>query len=187
MIARTPKQSDTVITELMIPAYANFGGKIHGGILLNLMDKAAYACSTKHAGNYCVTVSVDGVDFIEPVEVGDLVCLMARVNYVGNTSLVVGIKVTSENVKERTMKHTNTCYFTMVAKGADGKPTQVPPLILEDFLDVKRFGEALFRKELKKYRLDQMEKNKKDISKSELISMLKDERCKINFSIDDTH
>lgn len=185
MDGRTPKQSDTIITELMIPSYANFGGKIHGGILLSLMDKVAYACSTKHAGNYCVTVSVDGVDFIEPVEVGDLVCLMARVNYVGNTSLVVGIKVTSENVKERTMRHTNTCYFTMVAKGENGKPTQVPPLILDNFLDAKRFGEAMFRKELKKFRIEQMEKNKNEISKKELVKLLGEERCQINFSLDD--
>lgn len=180
MTARTPKQSDTTITELMIPAYANFGGKIHGGILLGLMDKVAYACSTKHAGNYCVTVSVDGVDFIEPVEVGELVCMMARVNYVGNTSLVVGIKVTSENVKTHTMKHTNTCYFTMVAKGEDGKPVRVPKLILEDFMDVKRFGEAMFRKEIKNYRKEKMAQNRLNISKEELIDLMKDERCEIN-------
>lgn len=179
MRARTPQDSDTTITELMIPSYANFGGKIHGGILLGLMDKVAYACSTKHAGNYCVTVSVDGVDFIEPVEVGDLVCMMARVNYVGRTSLVVGIKVTAENVKDRTVKHTNTCYFTMVAKGSNGKPTKVPPLLLENFLDVKRFGEALFRKDLKKYRTEQMERNKTEISKEDLITLLKDERCEV--------
>lgn len=179
MTARTPKQSDTTITELMIPSYANFGGKIHGGILLSLMDKVAYACSTKHAGNYCVTVSVDGVDFIEPVEVGDLVCLMARVNYVGRTSIVVGIKVTTENVKTQSMKHTNTCYFTMVAKGDNGKPTPVPSLILEDDQDIIRFGEAMFRKDLRKYRNEKMARNKTDISKSELISLLKDERCEI--------
>ena len=184
MTARTPKQSDTTITELMIPAYANFGGKIHGGILLGLMDKVAYACSTKHAGNYCVTVSVDGVDFIEPVEVGDLVCMMARVNYVGNTSIVVGIKVTSENVKTNTMKHTNTCYFTMVAKGDNGKPTQVPRLVLEDFLDVKRFGEAMFRKELRQYRKEKMEENKSSFTKEQLIDLLQGERCDVEFKED---
>jgi len=182
MTARTPKQSDTTITELMIPSYANFGGKIHGGILLGLMDKVAYACSTKHAGNYCVTVSVDGVDFIEPVEVGELVCLMARVNYVGRTSLVIGIKVITENVKTHTMKHTNTCYFTMVAKGDDGKPAKVPKLILEDFMDVKRFGEAMFRKELKQYRKKKMAENKHDISREELIELMKDERCDIAYN-----
>src|ERR1700751_4207437 len=90
--------SETTITELMIPAYSNFGGKIHGGILLSLMDKVAYASAAKHANGYCVTVSVDNVDFLQPVEVGDLVSLHASVNYVGNTSLVVGINVVAENV-----------------------------------------------------------------------------------------
>ena len=127
---KKPAESDTIITELMIPSYANFGGKIHGGILLSLMDKVAYACSTKHAGNYCVTVAVDTVDFLQPVEVGDLVSLMARVNYVGKSSLVVGIKVTSENVKQKIVKHTNTSYFTMVAKGDDDKTAAVPGLTL---------------------------------------------------------
>src|SRR6201989_573477 len=100
--------SETIITELMIPAYSNFGGKIHGGVLLSLMDKVAYVCAAKHAGNYCVTASIDGVDFLQPVEVGDLVSLMASVNYVGNTSLVVGIRVVSENIKTNEFKHTNS-------------------------------------------------------------------------------
>src|SRR3954462_6627325 len=91
--------SRTTITELMIPSYANFGGKIHGGILLSLMDKVAYACASKHAGTYCVTVSVDKVEFLQPVEVGELVSLLASVNYVGRTSLIVGIRVESQNVK----------------------------------------------------------------------------------------
>src|SRR6187402_3192382 len=117
--------SKTTLTELMIPAYANFGGKIHGGILLSLMDKVAYACASKHAGAYCVTVSVDKVEFLQPVEVGELVSLHASVNHVGNSSMVVGIRVEAQNVKKGTVKHTNSCYFTMVAKGDDEKPTQV--------------------------------------------------------------
>src|SRR6476660_2356413 len=124
--------SQTTVSELMIPAFANFGGKIHGGILLSLMDKVAYACAAKHAGNYCVTVTVDGVNFLQPVEVGDLVSLMASVNYVGKTSLMVGIKVIAENVKTGNVKHTSTSYFTMVAKNEEDKPTQVPGLLLEN-------------------------------------------------------
>ena len=77
LAAKTVKSSQTTITELMIPSYANFGGKIHGGILLSLMDKVAYACASKHAGTYCVTVSVDKVEFLQPVEVGELVSMMA--------------------------------------------------------------------------------------------------------------
>ena len=95
---RSTEHSRTTITELMIPSYANFGGRVHGGILLNLMDKVAYACSSKHAGSYCVTVAVDGVNFRAPVDVGELVSMHASVNYVGNTSLLVGIRVESENV-----------------------------------------------------------------------------------------
>jgi uncharacterized protein (TIGR00369 family) len=141
--------SVTVITELMIPSYSNFGGKIHGGILLSLMDKVAYVCAAKHAGNYCVTASIDTVDFLEPVEVGDLVSLMASVNYVGRTSLVVGIRVISENIKTNKISHTNTSYFTMVAKNDNNQPVEVPGLILENRDQVRRFIEARRRKQLK--------------------------------------
>src|SRR5690606_41951942 len=84
--ARPVRFSQVPIPELMIPAYANFGGKIHGGILLSLMDKVAYAAASKHSGAYCVTVSVDTVDFLQPVEVGELWWLKATVNFVGNSS-----------------------------------------------------------------------------------------------------
>src|SRR5688500_13784090 len=129
--------SQTTITELMIPSYANFGGKIHGGILLSLMDKVAYACASKHAGAYCVTVSVDKVEFLQPVEVGELVSLHASVNYVGRTSMIVGIRVEAQNVKLGTVKHTNSSYFTMVAKDDDNKPTEVPKLLLQTREEVK--------------------------------------------------
>lgn len=177
--ARSPQDSDTTITELMIPSYANFGGKIHGGILLSLMDKVAYACSTKHAGNYTVTVSVEGVNFLQPVEVGDLVSMMARVNYVGRTSLVVGIKVTAENVKNRYIKHTNTSYFTMVAKEND-KLVEVPPLRLQSKVDVRRFADCLYRKKLKNYYQEQMEKNHEH-QYEEILSFIKGERYEISF------
>src|SRR6218665_861597 len=98
--SRSVAYSQMTVSELMVPAYANFGGKIHGGILLSLMDKVAYACASKHAGNYCVTVSVDNVDFLEPVEVGEMVTMYASVNYVGTTSMIVGIKVIAEDFKK---------------------------------------------------------------------------------------
>ena len=99
--AKSVNSSRTTITELMIPSYANFGGKIHGGILLSLMDKVAYACAAKHAGTYVVTVSVDNVEFKKPVEVGELVSLHASVNYVGRSSLIIGIRVIAENIKSQ--------------------------------------------------------------------------------------
>src|SRR4051812_28461257 len=139
---RPVSYSQTTLTELMIPAYANFGGKIHGGILLSLMDKVAYACASKHAGNYCVTVSVDNVEFLEPVEVGEMVSMKASVNYVGNTSMIIGIKVEAEDFRQGFVKHTNTSYFTMVAKDENGKPTRVPGLLLETREQVRRFLES---------------------------------------------
>src|SRR5260221_14443780 len=143
MEPRPVKDSQTTITELMIPSYANFGGKIHGGILLSLMDNVAYATASKHAATYCVTVSVDKVEFLQPVEVGELVSLKASVHYVGRTSLVVGIRVESQNVKTGMIKLTNFCFFTMLAKDDHNKPCEVPALILEDKEDVKRFIESM--------------------------------------------
>jgi uncharacterized protein (TIGR00369 family) len=175
--ARTANYSRTIITELMIPSYANFGGKIHGGILLSLMDKVAYACATKHAGTYVVTVSVDNVEFRQPVEVGELVSLLASVNYVGKSSLIVGIKVVAENIKTATIKHTNTSYFTMVAKDDEGKPTAVPPLILENDIDIRRFLEAMKRKEIKTAYKELLDNAKTSMEIDENLHLLDAERC----------
>ncbi|WP_200976077.1 acyl-CoA thioesterase [Echinicola sp. 20G] len=175
--ARTSAFSRTTITELMIPSYANFGGKIHGGILLSLMDKVAYATASKHSGAYCVTVSVDTVDFLQPVEVGELVSLKASINYVGNSSMVVGIKVVSENVKTAHTKHTNTCYFTMVAKGEDDKPTKVPKLILETATDVRRFVEAIYRRKFKQNYETNLKEIKNNWEKQDIDALLENQRC----------
>ena len=175
--ARPVRHSQTTITELMVPSYANFGGKIHGGILLSLMDKVAYACSTKHAGTYCVTVSVDNVEFLEPVEVGELVSMHASVNYVGRSSLVVGIRVEALNVKTNHVKHTNSSFFTMVAKDDDEKPTMVPRLILETREDIKRFIEALNVRKIKNETKLQMDDARSNIDVANADELLKNERC----------
>ncbi|MFK7830346.1 MAG: acyl-CoA thioesterase [Congregibacter sp.] len=180
MEGQTVSYSQSTLTELMIPAYANFGGKIHGGTLLSLMDKVAYVCASKHAGNYCVTVSVDNVHFLEPAEVGDLVSMNASVNYVGNSSIVVGIRVTAENVRAGTIKHTNTSYFTMVAKNPDGGTTTVPPLILEQDEEIRRFASALRRKRLRKYASQRMDEYKSEfVVDDEVRAFLAEERCHI--------
>lgn len=173
--------SQTTLTELMIPSYANFGGKIHGGILLSLIDKVAYACASRHAGTYCVTVSVDAVDFLEPVEVGDLVSLHASVNYVGRTSLVVGIRVVAENVRNRTVRHTNTSYVTMVAKDDHNKPTVVPELVLENEDDARRFLEAIKRRELKEKYRDAFDNARTRLDVPENLDKLVDQRCVIGY------
>ena len=179
--AKPVAYSQTTITELMIPSYANFGGKIHGGILLSLMDKVAYACASKHSGTYCVTVSVDKVEFLEPVDVGELVALHASVNYVGRTSLIVGIRVEAQNVKSGKIKHTNSSYFTMVAKGEDDKPTTVPELILENREQVNRFLESMRMKEIKQSVKAMMNDIKSQIEVDDAHHLLKKERCIISY------
>jgi uncharacterized protein (TIGR00369 family) len=177
---KTVSYSQTTLTELMIPSYSNFGGKIHGGVILSLMDKIAYVCAAKHADAYCVTASIDTVDFLAPVEVGELVSLLASVNYVGKSSLVIGIKVISENVKSHVVKHTNTSYFTMVALGDDNKPVQVPGLILKDLNETRRFYEALHRKKMKVTNKQAEENVKRTFESTEYADLLKTERCIIS-------
>jgi uncharacterized protein (TIGR00369 family) len=179
--AKPVKLSQTTITELMIPSYANFGGKIHGGILLSLMDKVAYACASKHSGTYCVTVSVDKVEFLQPVEVGELVSMHASVNYVGNSSMIVGIRVEAQHVKHGTIKHTNSSYFTMVAKDDNDRPTRVPSLILENEEEVKRFIEAMRMKEIKSKIKAQMDDTISTVQVAQARALLKNERCLIHY------
>lgn len=171
--------SKTVMTELMLPAYANFGGKIHGGTILSLMDKIAYVCSSKHAGTYCVTVSVDTVDFLSPVEVGNLVSLHASVNYVGHSSLIVGIKAVSEDLKDYHIRHTNRSYFTMVAVDENLEPMMVPGLILETQDDVRRFIKAKIKKEFKKQKRAELHEKISEIESTQNFSLLDGEHCKL--------
>lgn len=182
MTAKTVNFSRTTITELMIPSFANFSGKVHGGTLLSLMDKVAYVCAAKHSGAYCVTVSVDGVEFREPVEVGELVSLAASVNYVGNSSMIIGIRVESLKPKTGEVKHTNSCYFTMVAKNEDGSLMEVPKLILESSIDVRRFYDAKLLKEKRREITEMLHKEVSGLSEEAMISALENNRCIVNFS-----
>jgi uncharacterized protein (TIGR00369 family) len=149
-IANTVDASRITLSELMLPSHSNFSGKIHGGYLLKLMDQIAFACASKYSGCYCVTASVDTVDFLNPVDVGELVTLKASVNYVGKTSMVVGIRVTSEHIQTGVKKHCNSSYFTMVAKDENGQNVQVPKLILSNLEEVRRFYDSINRIENKK-------------------------------------
>lgn len=132
----------------MTPDMANFSGNVHGGDLLKLLDQVAYACASRYSGHYCVTLSVDKVTFKEPIYVGELVTFLASVNHVGRTSMEVGIRVEAQNIRERTVRHTNSCYFTMVAV-EDGKPVPVPPLELKTEQQRCHFEAAEQRKALR--------------------------------------
>jgi len=137
------------MTVLMTPDMANFAGNVHGGALLRLADQAAYACASRFAGTYVVTLSVDQVIFKEPVYVGELVTLRAAVNYVGRTSMEVGIKILSENIRNRICRHTNTCYLTMVAVDDQRQPTRVPELEPQTIEELRWHRGAQLRRELR--------------------------------------
>lgn len=141
-------QHKLTMTVLMTPDMANFAGNVHGGTILKLLDQTAYACASRYAGSYVVTLSVDQVTFKEPIYVGELVTLLATVNYVGNTSMEIGIKVIAEDIQKRKVRHTNSCFFTMVAIN-DGKPIKVPALEPQGELEQRRFAAAKLRKELR--------------------------------------
>ena len=145
--------SQLSMTQLMLPTHSNFSGFIHGGYVLSLMDQVAFACASKHSGNYCVTASVNKVDFLNPIEVGDLLTLKASINYTGRTSMVVGLRVESENIKSGITKHCNSSYFTMVAKNKAGKSEAVPGLILNSEDSIRRFARSMnYQKQAKQRR-----------------------------------
>jgi uncharacterized protein (TIGR00369 family) len=149
-IFKTVTSSNISISELMLPSHTNFSGKIHGGYILSLLDQIAFACASKFSGNYCVTASVDTVNFLKPIEVGELVTMKACVNYVGNSSMIIGIRVEAENIQTGKIKHCNSSYFTMVAKDKQGKSVLVPGLILSNLNEVRRFYNCVKQIALKK-------------------------------------
>jgi len=174
---KTIDSSRISISQLMLPSHSNFSGKIHGGYILNLMDQIAFACASKHSGMYCVTASVDTVDFINPIEVGELVTMKASVNYVGKTSMVIGIRVESEHIQTGKIKHCNSSYFTMVAKNEAGQSNEVPGLIINDKTEVIRFLKAIKRMTTKKSR--QKEFNDINFSFEDYLSEVKGYKVKI--------
>ena len=142
----TEDQSELSMSVLMTPDMANFSGNVHGGTILKLLDQVAYACASRYSGCYVVTLSVDKVNFKEPIHVGELVTFLASVNHVGRTSMEIGIRVEAQNIQKRTVRHTNSCYFTMVAVDEQGKPKQIPELDLNNEWKRCRFEAAEQRK-----------------------------------------
>jgi len=131
---------------LMTPDMANFTGKVHGGTLLKFLDQVAYSCASRYARTYVVTLSVDRVLFRDAILVGELVSFSATVNYTGRTSLEVGIRVDTENIRDGSRRHTNSSYFTMVAVDDAGNPVGVPPLVPTTELERTRYAAAVTRR-----------------------------------------
>jgi len=151
-----PRQLE--MTVLMTPDMANFSGKVHGGALLNLLDRVAFSCASRFSGRYAVTLSVDAVTFKQTINVGELVTFRAAVNHVGRTSMEIGIRVEAEDIRKGTRRHTNSCYFTMVAMGDDGKPAQVPELKILTETEEKRNRAADVRRRLRRQFSEELQK-----------------------------
>lgn len=137
------------MTVLMTPDTANFAGNVHGGTILKLLDQVAYACASRYAGRYVVTLSVDQVMFRQPVHVGELVTFLAAVNHTGTSSMEVGIKVVAQEIRSRQVRHVNSCFFTMVAVDDERRPVSVPPLRPFTPDEIRRHAAAVARKELR--------------------------------------
>ena len=137
------------MTILMTPDMANFSGKVHGGAILKLLDQVAYACAARYCKHYVISVSLDQVTFNQAINVGELVTFRANVNYVGRCSMEVGVKVIAEDLHTRKKRHTNSCYFTMVAVDDNGTPMPAPPLELKTEFERKLHEAALMRKKMR--------------------------------------
>jgi uncharacterized protein (TIGR00369 family) len=146
---RSPAASEGSVSELMMPQHVNNLGHVFGGVVLSMVDRAAAVVAMRHAGQECVTVSIDRVDFREPIYAGELVICEARVTYVGRSSMEVGVKVLAENLFTGVARHTNTCFLTFVAIDEHHRPVPVRPLDLQSDEDRKRFQEGRRRREVR--------------------------------------
>lgn len=146
MKPRHPRESETVMSQLMEPHHANIMGNVFGGVILSLADHVAAVAAIRHSRHQCVTVSVDKVDFREPIRVGELVTALSRVNFAGKTSMEIGVKIMAEVLTTGEKRHTNSCYLTYVAVDDQGHPTEVPPIEPETPDEKRRYERAKHRR-----------------------------------------
>jgi acyl-CoA hydrolase len=140
------RESQHETSELMMPQDANNLGHVFGGVILSMMDKSAAIAAFRHSRMSVVTVSIDRVDFREPIHTGDLVVMKASVNYVGRTSMEVGVRVEAEDLLTGVRRHTNSCYLTFVAVDRNGRPVEVPEIRPETPDEQRRFDAARERR-----------------------------------------
>ena len=153
-LSKTVKESRHETSELMMPGDANNLGHVFGGVILSMMDKCAAIAAFRHSRASVVTASIDRVDFREPIHLGDLLVMKASVNWVGRTSMEVGVRVEAEELLSGRRRHTNSCYLTFVAVDRNGRPIEVPGLDPET-PDERRRWEAA--KERRRRRLEERE------------------------------
>ncbi|BCS88833.1 acyl-CoA thioesterase [Pseudodesulfovibrio sediminis] len=150
MEPKSSRESDVIMTHLVLPQDANPAGNLHGGVILKHIDTAGGVVAKKHSRTNVVTVSIDRMAFKQPAYMGELLTFKASLNHVGRSSMEIGVRVEAENLKTGEVRHTNSAYLTYVALDENARPTQVPPLKLETATDRRRFQEAELRRELRK-------------------------------------
>jgi acyl-CoA hydrolase len=143
---KTVRESQHETSEIMMPGHANNLGHVFGGVVLAMMDRTAAVSAIRHARASCVTASIDRVDFREPIHLGDLVVMKASVNYVGRTSMEIGVRVECEDLQSGRRRHTNSCYLTFVAVDRNGRPVEVPDLKPETAEENRRYQAAVERR-----------------------------------------
>jgi len=153
-LSKSVRESVSETSELMMPEHANNLGHVFGGVILSMMDKCAAIAAFRHSRSSVVTVSIDRVDFREPIHLGDLVVMKASVNYVGTSSMEVGVRVEAEDLLTGRRRHTNSCYLTFVAVDRNGRPIEVPALTPETEDEVRR---NLAAQERRRRRLEERE------------------------------
>jgi acyl-CoA hydrolase len=146
---KTPAESELTTARLMTPTDANILGNVFGGTIMRYMDEVAGIVAWRHAGKNVVTASIDRMNFFAPAYIGNLLVLKASVNYVGTTSMEIGVRIEAEDPSTGKSMHTGSCYLTYVALDEKGRPTQVPPLIVKTPLQKRRFEEAQARRKLR--------------------------------------
>ncbi|HUF26465.1 MAG TPA: acyl-CoA thioesterase [Gemmatimonadaceae bacterium] len=151
---RASRESEHETSEIMMPQHANNLGHVFGGVILSMMDRTAAVAAIRHARNSCVTVSIDRVDFREPIHLGDLVVMKASVNFAGRTSMEIGVRVEAEDLITGLRRHTNSCYMTFVAVDRNGRPIPVPAVRPETPDEQRRYAAA---QERRRRRLEERE------------------------------
>ena len=145
--AKRIRDSQATLSQLMHLADANPLGNIHGGAVMRLVDEVGGVCAARHVGRPVVTVAIDSMSFHSPIFVGNLVTVRASLNYVGRTSMEVGVRVEAEDVLTGACTHTNSAYLVYVAKDENGEPVEAPPLLAETPEEERRMAEGKLRQE----------------------------------------
>src|SRR5512143_442420 len=162
MEGKRVKDSSVIMAQMMIPQDANPAGNVHGGVVVKIIDEAAGVVAARHCRTNVVTASIDRMDFHYPIFVGDLLFFKASLNYVGKTSMEIGVRVEAENLMTGEVRHVASAYLTFVAIDQQGKPVSVPSLVLETEEERRRNNDARSRKAMRLIERDRQAQCKQD-------------------------